>query len=183
MAVDVAGDDEIRLHYLNRIIATATFQHQSTRQQMHSFLLQMILGKPAGRIPEVDDHDENTMIFEMKMARKTPSATTSLFTWTSENDTAAADFMDVDQEILACFLEPVESVVIRVSVTTFPLENDPVNWCSVFKLLGCRQQPVVEGASELEKNLEQIDGWVLDQFDDVCLDLMNNTPSSRQSIS
>jgi serine/threonine protein kinase len=164
---DYADDsgNAVRLHHLS--LASVTFQHQSTRQQLHSFLLKKILGK-AGRISEIAEHDENTMIFEMIMARKSSSTNTSLFTWTSENDTAAASdalMMDVDQEILACFQEPAESMVIRVSISTLPLENDPLNWCSIFKLLGS-QRP---GASEEEKA-----EWVLDQFDDFCLDLMND---------
>ena len=152
---DYMDTDENTLLKQNPPIITS-FQHQTKRQSIHSALLQKII-QLKGRIPELNEEDSDTMVFELPVKKKHTDAINNLFTISTEAD----DGMDVDPEIQACFQESQESeeTAIKVLVTTSIVSNgDPQNWCTVFKLV----------------QFDPSQTWILEQFDDICLFLMKD---------
>lgn len=134
---------------------TATFQHSSNRKKVHTIILERIL-KLGGRIPYFHEFDQQIMIIQVPMTKKSVNSFMTTFNQESHDD--------VDMEIAACFVEPIEKEVIRASVTTSTVTISPPQSCTVFQLL---PSPRKGGQNEYS-------GWIYEEFDCFAQDLVKD---------
>jgi serine/threonine protein kinase len=114
---------------------TATFLHDSNRQDTHLEILSKVLLE-GGSIPRFED-EENDVMYARINLHKVPLGNL----W----DTS-------DPELTACFAESTESFPIDISVTTQPADK---KFISVVRLLS-----------------KEVPEWVIQEFDQFCLELM-----------